>query len=121
MPRPKLSNKPQENMKGDLSWQKCELLQKKRAIIKQGDLEPCNISGSPYSIDKLVSAQGLNAHLGRADHRKRKRCADIVKLRIGGAELVCRLNLWRNGSLYTQRLVASWQGCLAEHESPLHS
>src|SRR5947209_3832133 len=27
-------------------------------------------------------------------------------------KLVCRLNLWRNGSLYTQRLVASWQGCL---------
>jgi hypothetical protein len=39
----------------------------------------------------------------------------------GGAELVCRLNLWRKGSLYTQRLVVSWQGCLAEHESPLHS
>lgn len=44
--------------------------------LKQGDSEPCNISGSPYSIEKLVIAQDLNAHFGRADHGKRKRSAD---------------------------------------------
>jgi len=44
--------------------------------LKQGDSEPCNISGSPYSIEKLITAQGLNAHFGRADHGKRKRSAD---------------------------------------------
>lgn len=43
--------------------------------LKQGDSEPCNISGSPFSTDKLVSAQGLSAHFGRADHRKRKTLA----------------------------------------------
>ena len=45
--------------------------------LKQGDSEPCNISGSPYSIDKLILAQGLNAYFGTADHRKRRRCSDI--------------------------------------------
>jgi hypothetical protein len=41
--------------------------------LKQGNSEPCNISGSSYSINKLILAQGLNAHFGTADHRKRKR------------------------------------------------
>ena len=44
--------------------------------LKQGDSEPCNISGSPYLIEKLITAQGLNAYFGRADHGKRKRSAD---------------------------------------------
>lgn len=44
--------------------------------LKQGDSDPCHISGSPYMIDKLISAQGFDAHFGRADHRKRKRLAD---------------------------------------------
>ncbi|PVH69548.1 hypothetical protein DL98DRAFT_624539 [Cadophora sp. DSE1049] len=44
--------------------------------LKQGDSEPCNISGSPYLIEKLIIAQGLNAHFGRADHGKRKRSVD---------------------------------------------
>lgn len=44
--------------------------------LKQGDLEPCNISGSPHSIEKLITAQGLNSHFGRADHGKRKRSAE---------------------------------------------
>ncbi|KAM7210074.1 patatin-like phospholipase-like protein [Rhypophila decipiens] len=35
------------------------------------------ISGAPFSVDKLVKTQGLNAHFGAADHRKRKRsCMD---------------------------------------------
>jgi hypothetical protein len=36
--------------------------------------EACNISGSPYSIQKMVTVQGLDAPFGRSDHRKRKRC-----------------------------------------------
>jgi hypothetical protein len=44
--------------------------------LKQGDSDPCHISGSPYMIDKLISAQGFDAHFGRADHRKRKRSSD---------------------------------------------
>jgi hypothetical protein len=44
--------------------------------LKQGDSDPCHISGSPYMIDKLISAQGFDAHFGRADHRGRKRVAD---------------------------------------------
>jgi hypothetical protein len=44
--------------------------------LKQDDSEPCNISGSPYSIEKLITAQGLNAHFGRADHGKRKRSVE---------------------------------------------
>ena len=44
--------------------------------LRQDDSEPCNISGSPYSIEKLITAQGLNAHFGRADHGKRKRSVD---------------------------------------------
>jgi hypothetical protein len=44
--------------------------------LKQGDVELCNISRSPYLIDKLISAQGLDAHFGRAHHRKRKSLAE---------------------------------------------
>jgi hypothetical protein len=44
--------------------------------LKQGDSEPCNISGSPYSIEKLIIAQSLNAYFGRANYSKRKRSAD---------------------------------------------
>ena len=39
--------------------------------LKQGSGK-YNISGSPYSVEKLVTAQGLNAHCGSANHRKRK-------------------------------------------------
>lgn len=31
------------------------------------------ISGAPFSNDGLVAAQGLNAHFGTPDHKKRKR------------------------------------------------
>jgi hypothetical protein len=44
--------------------------------LKQGDSDPCDISGSPFSIDRLVSAQGLAASFGTADHGKRKRSWD---------------------------------------------
>jgi hypothetical protein len=36
----------------------------------------CNISGSPFSVSMLVTAQGLDAPFGRPDHRKRKRSED---------------------------------------------
>jgi hypothetical protein len=35
-----------------------------------------NISGSPFSVRKLVTAQGLDAAFGRPDHRKRKRIGE---------------------------------------------
>jgi hypothetical protein len=44
--------------------------------LKQDDSEPYNISGSPYLIEKLISAQGLDTHFRRAYHGKRKRSAD---------------------------------------------
>ena len=40
--------------------------------LKRGQSEPCSISGSPFSVDSLVKAQGLNMPFGRPDHRKRK-------------------------------------------------
>jgi hypothetical protein len=44
--------------------------------LRQGDSEPCNISGSPYLIEKLVSEQELDAVFGGAHHGKRKRSAE---------------------------------------------
>lgn len=35
-----------------------------------------DISGSPFSVRKLVAAQGLDAAFGRSDHRKRKRAGE---------------------------------------------
>ncbi|KAF2752463.1 FabD/lysophospholipase-like protein [Pseudovirgaria hyperparasitica] len=35
-----------------------------------------HISGSPFSIDRLIKAQGLDAQFGRADHQKRKASFD---------------------------------------------
>ena len=40
--------------------------------LKQDSSEPCNISGSPFSITKLILLQGFSAVFGRPDHRKRK-------------------------------------------------
>jgi hypothetical protein len=40
--------------------------------LKQDSSETFEISGSPFTIGKLVLQQGLNAVFGRADHRKRK-------------------------------------------------
>jgi hypothetical protein len=44
--------------------------------LELGDAEACNISGSPFSVPRLVTAQGLDAPFGRPDHRKRKRSED---------------------------------------------
>lgn len=52
-------------------------LNEKIAIyLKQPGSNPCNISGSPFSVNNVISAQGLDAFFGRSDHRKRKRLAD---------------------------------------------
>jgi len=40
--------------------------------LQQGHFEPWNISGSPFSVKRLVVAQGLEASFGTSDHRKRK-------------------------------------------------
>ncbi|KAK1754174.1 patatin-like phospholipase-like protein [Echria macrotheca] len=43
--------------------------------LKQDSSEPCNISGSPFSVRKLILLQGLCAVFGSPDHRKRKDAA----------------------------------------------
>jgi hypothetical protein len=40
--------------------------------LKQVGFDPCSISNSPYVLEKLVKAQGLDAVFGTADHGKRK-------------------------------------------------
>ena len=41
--------------------------------LREGGLESFNISGSPFSVDWLVEAQGLRRPFGRPDGVKRKR------------------------------------------------
>jgi len=41
--------------------------------LREGDSESFNISGSPFSVDWLVEAQGLGRSFGRPDGVKRKR------------------------------------------------
>jgi hypothetical protein len=41
--------------------------------LEVSSFEACNISGSPFSVQRLVTAQGFDAVFGRPDHRKRKR------------------------------------------------
>jgi len=41
--------------------------------LKQDASDPYNISGSPFSVRKLILLQGLCAVFGSPDHRKRKR------------------------------------------------
>jgi hypothetical protein len=44
--------------------------------LEMDGAEACDISGSPYSIQNMITVQGLNAPFGRSDHRKRKRSDD---------------------------------------------
>lgn len=49
--------------------------------LKLGDEEAgSDISGSPFSVQQLVAAQGLDAPFGHPDHRKRKREGEEVGL-----------------------------------------
>ena len=41
--------------------------------LKQDRSESCKISGSPYSVGRLIQAQGLDAYFGTAYHKKRMR------------------------------------------------
>ncbi len=41
------------------------------AISLQYSTERYNISGSPYKVELVIKAQGLNAFFGRPDHQKR--------------------------------------------------
>ena len=41
--------------------------------LQRGSLEPTSISGSPFTIHGLITAQKLGSCFGRADHVKRKR------------------------------------------------
>jgi hypothetical protein len=41
--------------------------------LQEGSSEPCNISGSPFTINSLVAAQHLDACFGTSYHVKRKR------------------------------------------------
>lgn len=41
--------------------------------LRRGNAQSCPISGSPFTIRSLVSAQKLNAPFGTWDHRKRRR------------------------------------------------
>ena len=45
--------------------------------LKQDSSNACHISGSPFSISKLILQQGLTAVFGRADHRKRKSMKNV--------------------------------------------
>jgi hypothetical protein len=45
--------------------------------LKWESFEARQISGSPFSVDALINAQGLNLQFGRADHKKRKRGKDV--------------------------------------------
>jgi len=40
-------------------------------FLQEGSNAARHISGSPFSVEKLVRAEGLEAYFGRADHRKR--------------------------------------------------
>jgi hypothetical protein len=40
--------------------------------LRESNSTPRNISGSPFSLEKVVLAQRLRAHFGRTDHRKRR-------------------------------------------------
>ncbi|KAI1541065.1 Patatin [Pyrenophora tritici-repentis] len=40
-------------------------------FLQEDSNTPRHISGSPFSVERLVRAEGLEAYFGRADHRKR--------------------------------------------------
>lgn len=49
--------------------------------LKQGSSESWDISGSPFSVKKLVLLQGLKAVFGQPDHRKRKSSGELTRPR----------------------------------------
>lgn len=41
--------------------------------LQEGSAKPCDISGSPFSLDWLIEVQGLEVDFGTGDHVKRRR------------------------------------------------
>ena len=50
--------------------------------LREGNMDPCSISGSPFTINGLVAAQELSAPFGTSNHRKR--------MRVDSADVMCR-------------------------------
>ena len=50
--------------------------------LREGNMDPCSISGSPFTINGLVAAQELSAPFGTSNHRKR--------MRVDSADGLCR-------------------------------
>jgi hypothetical protein len=46
--------------------------------LRRGNSQPKSISGSPFTIERLVSAQNLDAHFGTVDHGKRKLTSNAI-------------------------------------------
>jgi hypothetical protein len=53
-------------------WKQVKLNINNRFIIslKQSNLEPCNISGSPYLIKRLITTQDLDTYFRTANYGK---------------------------------------------------
>ncbi|KAL6151989.1 hypothetical protein ACJBU6_08881 [Exserohilum turcicum] len=49
-------------------------------FLQEGSNTPRHISGSPFSVEKLTRAEGLEAYFGRADHRKRNWAFDDCEM-----------------------------------------
>lgn len=54
----------------------CKAKNKLSISLKQGNSHAKSISGSPFTFERLVSAQNLDAPFGRVDHGKRKLSSD---------------------------------------------
>jgi hypothetical protein len=57
-----------------------EIIDKFTISLDTDEDETCHISGSPFSVPRLIKAQGLDAPFGRSDHHKRKRSDDSEAL-----------------------------------------
>jgi len=65
------------NFRKRVEFSICDRQRKISISLKEGSHPPNNVSGSPFSVDSLVGAQGMDAHFGRADHKKRKQPDDF--------------------------------------------
>ncbi len=50
--------------------------------LREGNMDPCSISGSPFTINGLVAVQELSAPFGTSNHRKR--------MRVDSSDVLCR-------------------------------
>lgn len=74
-------NEPDRDRNGNFSKAVClEVFDRRTSFaiqLKEGSSQPCGISGSPFSVESLVTAQRLEFPFGTADHAKRKRVHSI--------------------------------------------